>query len=324
MLATNGCDTMKSILQLLIVAILGCMVGQAPAQLLERLDPSITESAVPAADEPNNPFREYDQQFIAALQRQWDRESALVSLKGSGLIRIQFRLHPHGAVSDIGVIENDLDQDAAIVCIRSVSNAAPFLPFPPELGKLFKGGARDARISFNIESGRAIAGSGVTKRATKALGNFACAVQEFGVFQVESNRWALNNGAVMAKPHFWYKDKWFCITNSDEKIPAILNTRFGVIYQVTGLAPGARTNAVHRVRHPEARRPDGTTTIGGGDWRFTLVADKNGIARGFIVFTFEAPHELASGTWAMGGFLGDKLLFHQLFTVVTNDVSVLK
>ncbi len=87
------------------------------------------------------------------------------------------------------------------------------------------------------------------------------------------------------------------LTRVTDRIPAKLNTHFGMFFQVTHLPKSkAEIELVHVRKSPDMRRPDGTTSHG-SKRVFRVTFEGGQTAASFLGFRFDHRYEIVPGKW---------------------------
>ncbi len=99
------------------------------------------------------PFGEYDRELIEAIQNRWYDllESKNFSRDRTGSVTLDFVLNYDGRVSDMRVVENNVDEMLCYVCQRAVLDPAPFAAWPPDMRRIMNGDRREVRFTFYYE-----------------------------------------------------------------------------------------------------------------------------------------------------------------------------
>ncbi len=149
----------------------------------------------------------------------------------------------------------------------------------------------------------------------RALSGVTATITDFGIYRVSGDRRSVEYPTIPNKTIWWMKKESVVFEQRTNVIPGVLNTHFGLAFQVSGLPPRAKTNVNIHMTWPEIQSPDGRKSTG-AFWPKTLVADENGNATGFTGYTFDEKYEIAPGLWKMGVSIGGKkMLLLQSFTV---------
>jgi len=103
------------------------------------------------------------------------------------------------------------------------------------------------------------------------------------------------------------------IKTTDE-IPGVVNTHFGISFELTGLPPRRRAYLMLRTSHPAIRSPDGRVTTR-HQWPYEPLVGTNGVVRSYMAYQFDEPYEIAPGDWVTEVFLGGLPALKQTFHV---------
>ncbi len=90
---------------------------------------------LPSLDTKATLTGEYDAAFIAAVRDRWyglleDRQYAADS---RGRVRLHFRLHSDGRVTDLEISENTVGEVLGLLCVKAVQDPAPYAAWPREM-----------------------------------------------------------------------------------------------------------------------------------------------------------------------------------------------
>ena len=103
-------------------------------------------------DVEGNEFGSYDARVIAAIQQCWYHElERRVYLKERvGKVKLHFRMHPNGDVSNMEVLEakGSVGAVLTVVCQKAVEEPAPYPPWPSGMRRLIPKNYRDVSITF--------------------------------------------------------------------------------------------------------------------------------------------------------------------------------
>ncbi len=99
------------------------------------------------------PFGEYDRQLIEAIQNRWYNllDSKDFSRDRTGRVVVEFRLNFDGRITDMKVVENDVDELLSYVCQRAILDPAPYAAWPGDMRRLIGADYREVRFTFFYE-----------------------------------------------------------------------------------------------------------------------------------------------------------------------------
>jgi hypothetical protein len=96
------------------------------------------------------PFGSYDAAFIAAVRQRWysllDQRDYVGN--SAGKVTLEFRLNKDGRILDMRVAESTVPEFLEWMCQRAVLDPAPYMPFPPDMRKMYNSDSRPIRFTF--------------------------------------------------------------------------------------------------------------------------------------------------------------------------------
>lgn len=103
-----------------------------------------------SVDARSTTFGAYDAEFINAVSSRWDDLLDSMSYAGyrHGRVRLQFRLHYDGRISDMKVLETDVGDVLTTLCEKAVLDPAPFDKWPREMRMEIGKDYRDVTFTF--------------------------------------------------------------------------------------------------------------------------------------------------------------------------------
>jgi hypothetical protein len=106
--------------------------------------------SAPSLDTKGTPFGEYDAAIVAAIQQRWYDllENQSFAREHTGKVVLEFRLNYDGRITDMKVIENDVDDLLGYLCRRAITDPAPYQPWPSDLRRLMGADYREVRFTF--------------------------------------------------------------------------------------------------------------------------------------------------------------------------------
>ncbi|MDB6068425.1 MAG: hypothetical protein JWR26_4633 [Pedosphaera sp.] len=104
----------------------------------------------PTLDAVGSPFGDYDARIIAAISQRWYDlvDSSGSAIDHTGKVAVRFRLYYDGRVTDISIIENNVDAVHGILCQRAISDPAPYAPWSIEMRKMIGTDYREVVFTF--------------------------------------------------------------------------------------------------------------------------------------------------------------------------------
>lgn len=101
-------------------------------------------------DVKGTPFGSYDAAFIAAVQARWYSLLDERNVTGSeaGKVVLEFRLNKNGRITEMRVVESEVNEILSWYCQRAVLDPAPYAPFPSDLRRLHHSDFREVRFTF--------------------------------------------------------------------------------------------------------------------------------------------------------------------------------
>jgi hypothetical protein len=80
---------------------------------------------------------DYDKKIISAIRERWwnacDKSASIATLNRQSKVRLTYRLHADGSVSDLVVESSEVEEPLVDLCRQAILSAAPFDPWPDEL-----------------------------------------------------------------------------------------------------------------------------------------------------------------------------------------------
>jgi len=105
---------------------------------------------IPSLDAKATPFGEYDAEFIAIVQQHWD--DLLIKQNfardRTGKVVVEFRLNFDGRISDMRVVENNVDDLLSYLCQRAILDPAPFPKWPADMRRVIGADYRIVTFTF--------------------------------------------------------------------------------------------------------------------------------------------------------------------------------
>ncbi|MDB6112472.1 MAG: hypothetical protein JWR69_4222 [Pedosphaera sp.] len=121
-----------------------------PGEMMKQIGGVKPHLSAPSLDTKGTPFGEYDAAIVAAIRMRWFDllENQASARQRTGKVVLEFRLNYDGRITDMKVIENDVDDVLAILCRRAITDPAPYQPWPADLRRLMGADYRDVRFTF--------------------------------------------------------------------------------------------------------------------------------------------------------------------------------
>ena len=100
-------------------------------------------------DVTRTPFGSYDAALIAAVQQRWyDLLESTQFAQRSGMVKLEFRLHYDGRISEMKMDGNEVGEMLGLICERAVLDPAPFAPWPSDMRRAIEKTYRDVMFTF--------------------------------------------------------------------------------------------------------------------------------------------------------------------------------
>ncbi|MCD6050660.1 MAG: hypothetical protein K0Q55_2063, partial [Verrucomicrobia bacterium] len=144
-------------LLLLATALVGCRTSTP-------IDNSITTSApqknpvslptdVPSFTWDGISYKSYDKAVVEAIRTRWFEAVTKYEFRNSptGTVRISYRLHSQGHVSDLKIEETSVSEAATRLCQQAITDPAPYPEWPEAMRKEIGKDFRDAKFTFRYE-----------------------------------------------------------------------------------------------------------------------------------------------------------------------------
>jgi hypothetical protein len=98
-------------------------------------------------------YGEYDRELIEAVTSRWYNllDSKQFSRDGTGRVVIDFRLDYNGRISNLKIVNSDVNDLLSYICQKSISDPAPFAPWPTDMRHQIGADYRDVRFTFYYE-----------------------------------------------------------------------------------------------------------------------------------------------------------------------------
>lgn len=121
--------------------------NRPPAEMMRQKGGVRTELTSPSLDTKSTVTGNYDWLFIQAVKSRW-----LDLLEGRemarGYVRLKFKLHHDGKVTDMTVLENTVTETLSYICQASILQLVPFDPWTREMRQVIGRDYRDITFTF--------------------------------------------------------------------------------------------------------------------------------------------------------------------------------
>jgi outer membrane biosynthesis protein TonB len=97
-------------------------------------------------------YGDYDAELIDAVSTCWHQLLQDRMANVSGEVVVEFRLLPTGAITDVKVTKNTVDEFYATICSLAISKSAPFRPWPRQMQLDLGSDHRDVQFTFYYEN----------------------------------------------------------------------------------------------------------------------------------------------------------------------------
>jgi outer membrane biosynthesis protein TonB len=101
-------------------------------------------------EDPQSPFRAYDETWIEIVSRHWQAllgQQDLVRNR-SGTVVFDLTLNPYGRITRIQLAQSDMDEILTWLCRRALLDRSPFPPWPREIRPWVQNDCRQIRFTF--------------------------------------------------------------------------------------------------------------------------------------------------------------------------------
>lgn len=102
-------------------------------------------------DVARTPWGDYDRDLIEAIRTRWEQLLADRQATSLGKVRLEFKLHADGTISDMQMTQNEVTDLLGIICQQAVMDPAPFKPWPEKMRQQLRD-PRDITFTFFYES----------------------------------------------------------------------------------------------------------------------------------------------------------------------------
>jgi len=108
---------------------------------------------LPSFDTQSSKFGSYDAAFIRAVSQHWYDlvDSQAASSMRSGKVVLEFNLNYDGRITDMKVLDGQVDELLIYLCKRAILDPAPFEKWPNEMRREIGSDVREVRFTFYYE-----------------------------------------------------------------------------------------------------------------------------------------------------------------------------
>ncbi len=94
---------------------------------------------------------DYDRLFVNAVQARWDFLLQNQQPTPQGEVRLEFKLHFDGRVTDVKIIRNTVDSFFSLLCQKAILDNSPYPRWTTEMRRELAGDTRDVTFTFFYE-----------------------------------------------------------------------------------------------------------------------------------------------------------------------------
>jgi len=115
-----------------------------------KTDGGVSREGPKAFDVTGVLYGEYDRRLVAAVKIRWLALVDQHTIPGerSGQVTIRFHLNDDGSVTELAIAETTAGDMLALYCQKSITDSAPFGPWPDDLKNLVKRNYRELSFTF--------------------------------------------------------------------------------------------------------------------------------------------------------------------------------
>ncbi len=106
----------------------------------------------------NSTVDAYDLIVYDRVERKWHDMLDVLSTRSSaslqyssGKVKVAFRIHPNGRITDIKIVERTVSYLQTTACVEAMKNAKDVPPWPAEVGKNIGRDYQDLTVTFYYE-----------------------------------------------------------------------------------------------------------------------------------------------------------------------------
>lgn len=94
---------------------------------------------------------DYDRLFVDAVQARWDALLQDQQPTPVGDVRVEFKMHYDGRITDMKVVHNGVDSFFSLLCQKAILDNSPYPHWPIEMRRELAGDTRDVTFTFFYE-----------------------------------------------------------------------------------------------------------------------------------------------------------------------------
>lgn len=91
---------------------------------------------------------DYDRLFVDAVQARWDALLQDQQPTPVGEVRVEFKMHYDGRITDMKLVHNTVDSFFSLLCQKAILDNAPYPHWPTEMRRELAGDTRDVTFTF--------------------------------------------------------------------------------------------------------------------------------------------------------------------------------
>jgi hypothetical protein len=114
------------------------------------LQGGVKRRGVASLDVKGTPFGVYDYMLVQAVQQRWDAllEESRFAGDRRGKVVLTFRLNCDGRVSDMKLVETEVQDLLALYCQKAIQDPSPYEPWPSDMRRMVGAPYRELRFTF--------------------------------------------------------------------------------------------------------------------------------------------------------------------------------
>lgn len=94
---------------------------------------------------------DYDRMFVDAVQARWDSLLQEHPATLVGEVKLEFKMHYDGRITDVKMTHNTVDQFLALLCQKAILDNVPYPPWSRDMRRELSGDTRDVTFTFYYE-----------------------------------------------------------------------------------------------------------------------------------------------------------------------------